>query len=171
MADSIEQKIIDEIVARMETILTANGYTTSIGTTVEDSRPNWQQEDLPAMSVFQGPVTAAAEQPGNRRSTVRIMPVRILASFETGDTAAVTAAYARNVLKDIHKAIKGTGVQATGYLAERWPVVDGTPPGLAMETRERSHGIEYAAENQYEITGCFVEIEVVYVSGKFNLES
>lgn len=169
MADSIEQKIIGLIVARLGTVLTTNGYATNIGQNVEDSRTDWDQADLPGTSVFEGGVQAV-ESPRDRRSVIRLMPVTIKTFFEANSDAATNAALARNVIKDVHKAIRGTGAQANDYLAERWPVVDGTPPGLAMETREKSHGIEYA-ENTFEITGTIVEIEVMYISGKFNLES
>lgn len=169
MADSIEQKIIDAIVTRLRTILTANGYTTSIGTTVQDSRTNWDQNELPAMSVFEGPVNSILA-PTDKRTVIRSMPVTIKASFESKATSAADAAYARNVIKDIHKAILGGGTQGNDYLNERWPATLGTKPGLAMETHEKSHGIDYAGET-FEITGAFVEIEVLYISGKFNLEA
>lgn len=170
MADSIEQKIVNAVVARLQTILTANGYVTSIGTTVQDSRTNWDQlTELPAISVFQGTVQPV-DYPSDRRKTIRVMPLLIKAFFETKDTSTLDAAYARNVIKDIHKAILSTGAQSNGYLPERWPAVANTAPGLAMETREKSHGIEYAPDT-FEVTGAQVEIEIVYISGKFNLEA
>lgn len=170
MASSIEQKIIDAIVTRLRTILIANGYATSIGTTVFDSQPNLDQgDDLPAISVFEGPVVSMPDHT-NRRQVVRTMPVIIRAFFERADTSVVDAAYARNVLKDIHKAILGSGTSLNGYLAERFPTVEGTKPGNTMDTVEKSHHIEYA-DGTYEITGCVVEIETTYISGKFNLEA
>lgn len=177
MADSIEQKIIDAIVARMQTILITNGYVTDIGTRVEDSRTDWDAGDpeagrdseLPAMSVFDGTVNTV-EANDNRRKSTRIMPVMIKAFFEKRDDAGDDAAYARNVIKDIHKAIRGTGAQSNSWIDERWPAVAGTPPGLAMDTREQSHGIERDGES-FEITGVVVTIEVQYISAKFNLEA
>lgn len=162
MPDSKEQKIIDAIVTRLQTILTTNGYQTDIGTNVEDSRPNWDQEDdLPAISVFQGQVTSA-EAPDNRRKTIHLMPVMIRCFLTSGTSPA----NARTAIADIKKAILGTGTQRDQYLAERWP---DTGIGLAMRTREVGHTIDYN-EGTYEITGTQVEIEVMYITTKFNAE-
>lgn len=159
MADSIEQKIIDEVVARMQTVLQENGYVTNIGERVEDSRPNWDQDDdLPAISVFEGRVETAPIADNLRAKRLRLMPVMIKAFFARGDTSQVSAAYARNVIKDIYRAIG---------MDDRWKVNN---IGLAMLSREKSHGIEYAPDS-FEITGAEVEIEVQYISEKFNLET
>lgn len=164
MADSKSQKIITAIVARLQTVLTANGYQTDIGTSVEDSRPNWDQDELPAISVFEGRTTSQ-ESPQGRRKTVHEMPVMIKVFLERGTSAA----NARTAIADVKKAILSTGSEQNAYLAERWPVVSGTPPGMATQTREASHSIEYA-EGTYEITGAQVEIEVQYMTQKFNAD-
>ncbi len=169
MADSIEQKIIDAMLVRMATILTGNGFETDIGTTVFDNRPNIDQgEDLPAINLVQG-TTRTVEINDNRRQSIRLMPVLIEAMFNRADAAEIDAAYARKAIKDIYKAIRSDGTAQDGFLAERWPAVEGTKPGLAMDTREKNHAI-VRAETSYEITGVQVEIEVQYLSGKFNLE-
>ncbi len=155
MADTKQQKIIDEIVARMQTILTTNGYETNIGVNVEDSRTNWDEaDDLPAISVFDG-TTQAAEAPDTHSKTIHIMPVMIKCFLKAG---ATPAAEARSALRDIYAAINTD---------DRWTVNN---VGLAMITREKSHAIE-RAENTYEITGAVVEIEVMYITQKFNLEN
>lgn len=164
MADPKNQKIIAAIVARMQTILTSNGFQTDIGTRVADSQPNWQEEDLPAISVYEGR-TPSAEKPDARRTTIHEMPV-LIKCFLKRDTDASNA---RIAIADIKKAIRGDGTVQDGYLSERWPVTPGTKPGLAMETRETAHSIEYA-EGTFEITGAQVEIEVQYITGKFNAE-
>lgn len=155
MADSKQQRIIAAIVARMQTILTANGYATNIGERVEDSRTNWDEvDDLPAISVFDG-TTAAAEAPDTRSKTIHIMPVMIKVFLKSGATPAATA---RTMLQDVYAAINTD---------DRWTVSN---VGLAMITREKSHGVE-RAEGTYEITGAVVEIEVMYITRKFDLEN
>ena len=59
MADSKRQKIVDAIVARMQTILVTNGFATDIGTRVEDSQTNWDQDQLPAISGASCPATSS----------------------------------------------------------------------------------------------------------------
>lgn len=109
------QRIISEIVTRLRTISTGNGYETDIGTNVEDSRPNWDQEaDLPAISVFEFR-TSSVEAPDGRRKTIHVMPVLIKVFLKRGTDAA----NARTAISDIKKAILGTGTQANNYLDER----------------------------------------------------
>lgn len=165
MADPLDQRIIAAIVTRMQTITTANGYQTNIDATkVADSRTNWDEEDdlnPAAISVYQG-ITRSAEAPTGRRKTIHIMPVMVKGFLKRGTTAA----NARTLSADIKKAIRGTGTQGDNFLAERWPV---NGIGLAMETREVGGGPEYA-EGTFEITGVQVELEIVFLTSKFNAE-
>ena len=158
MADSVEQKIISAVITRLQLINGTGSYLTSIGTRVEDSRTNWDQEDdLPAISVFQGTVTSE-ESTDEDLQVIRTMPVMIKAFLLRLDTAALDAAFARKALADIYRAIRSN---------DQW-IVSSVPQ--ATFTQEKSHGIEYA-ENSYEITGVQVEIEIQYIGSKFNLES
>lgn len=162
MPDSIEQKIITAIVARLQTILTTNGFQTNIGAKVRDWETNWQQEDLPAISVFTGR-TVSEDAPRERRKTVHSLPVAIQVSLERGTAAA----NARIAIDDIKKAILGSGTQANNWLAERFPIVEGTPPGLTMVTRETAHQI-LTPQDSFEIVGAQVEIEILFITEKFN---
>lgn len=157
MADSIEQKIMTAVVARMATILTTNGYVTNIGTHCEDSRTNWDQSELPAMSVFQGETTPVPED-DERQLVTRTMQVLIKVFAEQLDTAALTAALMRNVIKDVYQAIR------TDLF---WTVLT---VKLALDTEEGTHGIEYQ-ENSFEVIGAQVAITIQYRSHLFNLES
>lgn len=49
MADSIEQKIMTAIVTRLGQIDGTGDYQTEIGARVEDSRPNWDESEMPAI--------------------------------------------------------------------------------------------------------------------------
>jgi len=157
MADSIEQKIITAIVARLALIDGTSDYLTEIGERVEDSRTNWDQNEMPAISVFEGTVTSEeAEDEGIM--VMRTMPVMIKCFFAANDDAAANAAFARKAMSDIMRAIRSD---------DTW-IVSATP--LADWTSEKQHGIEYAAET-FEITGVQVQIEIGYTGSKFNLEA
>jgi hypothetical protein len=151
-----EQQIIDAVIARLGGISVTGGYLTDIGDKVEDSRPNWDEEDFPAISVFEGTVESSPY--GDQGLTVsRTMPVMIKCFLKRQNTSALDAANARKAMADIFKAIRND---------DTW-IVSGER--LARHTLEKSHGIEYA-EGTFEITGCQVEIEIEYFGGKFNLE-
>jgi len=166
MADSKEQKIITSIIARLSLIRTTNGYQTDNGTRVYDSRSNLDQEDdLPATNVVQGQTSSTEDHPYGRRKTVHEMQIHIETYLERGSTAA----NARTAIADNKKAILGTGSEQDGYLDERWPVVTGTKPGLATQTREISHRIVYT--DSMEIVGTEVVIGVQYMTQKFNADA
>lgn len=166
MADPKDHKIISAIVTRLAVINGTGGYNTNVpAASIADSRPNWDENELPAISVIQGPTTSA-ESPQGRRKTVHEMPVMIKGFLKRGTTAA----NARKLIADIKKAILGSGSEIDGYLAERWPEVSGTPPGLATQTRETGYSIEYA-EGTYEIVGVQVELMVQLMTLRFNAET
>lgn len=163
MPDSIEQKIITAIITRLGTISILNGFQTNIGAKVRDWETNWQQGDLPAISVFSGR-TQPQETVPERRAIQRIMAVTIAVSLERGTTAA----NARTAISDIYKAIRTGNTAANNYLFERWPV-SSTPPGLAMWTREAGHQIQTPPDSN-EIIGAQVDLDIMYISSKFNSE-
>lgn len=164
MPDSIEQKIITAIVTRLGTISTGNGFQTNIGAKVRDWETNWQEEDLPAISVFTG--RAASDQaPTGRRFTQHLLPVTIVISLKRGTSAA----NARTAISDVKMAIRG-GPTATGEIWERWPDNGAaTGVGLAMWTREVAHSIQ-TPQDSLEIIGTQVEIDVAFITQKFNAE-
>lgn len=153
MADSIEQQIITAVVTRLNTINGTGSYQTSIGTTVEDSRANWDQAELPAISVHQGRTTSE-EADDEGISVFRKMAVMIECTFESLGTPAGTAAFARKCVSDIYLAVRSY---------DKWS-------SLATFTSEVSHAM-VRPENSYEITGVQVEIMIEYKAAKFNMES
>lgn len=159
MADSKRQKIVDAIVARMATILTANGYDTDLGTLVEDWRIHWQDEDLGstgAISVCDLPAEAApTEGRANPQNTIWLMPVQIRFQFRRTDTIAELV---RKGIRDINAAIRTD---------DRWTVSN---VGLAMITRPSKEG-PLIPEDSFEIVGGVVEFEVQYITQKFNAEA
>ena len=173
------QQIIAAVVARLgEKIVAGTDYFTTLGTrtvadegegpttipSVADSKPNWAEGELPAITVFEGR-TETVEQPNARRRVVHVMPLMLKGFIARGETDddGMSATTARQMIADIKRAILGDGTQANNWLAERWP--DDSDIGLAMETREKDHSIDYADET-YQVTGVQVEIEIMYTTGK-----
>lgn len=155
MADSKRQKLVEAIVARMKTILVANGFTTDIGATVEDSRVNWQEEELPAISVFDLPANAeSAANPANTRHTIWMQPIQIRVSLIKGTDAK----NARNAIKDIWKAVRSD---------PQWTL---SSEKVAMYTIPTQEGFTYPPDS-FEIIGIAVEFNVVYLTAKFNAEA
>lgn len=155
MVDSRRQKIVDAIVTRMMLINGSGDYETNLADRVKDSESNWAEDQatLPAVSVFDGDAEAVPTSEGRYRGTVHEMPVLIKGYCKQGTTAA----NARKLIKDINTAIR---------VDDKW-LVSGKP--LVMQTREKREGITRTPDS-FEVEGCEVEIEVTYITGKFNAE-
>lgn len=154
MADSKRQKIVDAIVTRLKLINGVGSYTTNLGSRVEDSRTNWNQDDLPGISVFDTDANATPTSTGRTLNTIHDMRVLIRGFVEQGATAAA----ARTLIKDIMTAIR---------VDDKW-TVSGTT--LVMQTRQVRDSI-VRNESSFEVEGCEVEIEVQFQTAKFNAES
>lgn len=153
MADSKRQKIVDAVVARMKLINGAGSYTTNVASRVEDSRTNWQQEDMPAISVFDGDAIANPTSPAEATQVVHEMSVLIKGFTEQGTTAAAC----RTLMKDILTAIRQD---------DKWTVAS---VKLVMQSRPGRESITRKPDS-FEVEGCEVEIGVFYISNKFNAE-
>lgn len=168
MATSKQQSLITAIVERLQTIDGSGDYDTDFRGHVEDSRTDWgdtadENTELPAISVFQLPTEIPeAEQNHGKRRTVHVMPLQIKIFVKRGETGENV----RQANADVMLAILGTGTQSDSWLAERFPDTDGK--GLAMETRPRRHGIEYA-QDSFEIAAGIVEIEITYITDKWSI--
>lgn len=151
--DSKRQKIVDAVIARMKLINGAGSYSTNVGSRVEDSRMDWAEAEMPAISVFDGDAMAHPTSEAKAFSTIHSMSVMIKGFTVKGTTAAAC----RTLMKDILTAIRQD---------DKW-TVSGTP--LVMQTRPGRESIARIPES-FEIDGCEVEIEVQYQTQKFNGE-
>ncbi len=154
MADSKRQKIVDAVIARMKLINGAGSYSTNVGSRVEDSRTNWQQSEMPAISVFDGDAIAHPTSEANALSTIHEMSVLIKGFTEQGTTAA----NCRTLMKDILTAIRQD---------DRW-TVGGVK--LVMQTRAGRESITRNPDS-FEVEGCEVEIMIQFITQKFNAEA
>lgn len=155
MADSLRQRIVAAIVDRMKLINGDGDYTTNIESRSYDSPPNIDQEsgEIPCIGVYDHRTPAEPTSTGRNLGVIHAMPVSIRGWVERGSTAAD----ARNMLKDMQRAIR---------VDEKWTVAD---VQLAMQTRQTADDI-IRVENTFEIDGCVLEIEVQFITGKFNAE-
>lgn len=166
MADtrSQEQKIIDRVLEVLALIDGTGNYLTTLGLqadgsrSVADSRPNWEQQDCPAVSVFQGDVEIE-DRDDEGQKVLRAVKLLIRGTIKRDSDAAVAASNARKFLADIQRAIRTGG--------DRW-IVSGTP--LALRTEEGPHRIEYP-ESSFEIIGVQQEITITYIGSHMNLEA
>ncbi|MEO8650606.1 MAG: hypothetical protein ABI539_15695 [Acidobacteriota bacterium] len=152
--DSKRQKIVAAIIARMETILTTGGYTTNIGQNVHDWRVNFQDDELPAVSVCDLPATAADEsQRGKLDRTIWLMPVQIRAYAKKGETPANV----RHMIKDIQAAIR----------VDDQFIVTGQP--LLMGSYPETEGF-IIPEDSFEVVGGTVQFTAMFITQRFSAE-
>src|SRR5690242_7196702 len=100
---SVRQNIVDAVVDRMKLINGTGSYSTNVANRVEDSRTNWNEDELPAISIFDG--DAGVENPqdwDNRTMVIQTMRLLIKGFVEQGTTAAA----ARTLVSDIWTAIR-----------------------------------------------------------------
>jgi hypothetical protein len=154
MADSKRQKIVDAVIARMQLINGTGSYTTNVGGRVEDSRTNWQQADMPAISVFDGDAIANPTSAADAKSVVHEMPILIKGFVEQGTDASTC----RTLIKDILTAIR---------VDDKWSVAS-VP--LVMQSRPVRESITRNPDS-FEVEACEVEIGVFYITQKFNGEN
>lgn len=154
MADTKRQKIIDEVIARMQTILVTNGYQSDLGLHVGDCETNWDESELPALSVFDLVAEEDGDENGDPEATnaktTHSLPVQFRI-FVKSDTRTSDL---RKMIADVKKAI-GTD--------PRWKVAN---VGLALRTIPQKSGLVFT-EN-FEVAGAAVEVEIWYRTKVFN---
>jgi hypothetical protein len=151
--DSKRQKIVDAVIARMLLINGSGSYTTNVRTNVADSQTSWQDEDLPAISVFDGDAIANPTSPAEAKAVVHEMPILIKGFVAQGTDAS----NCRTLIKDILTAIR---------VDDKWHVSN---VQLVMQSRPVRESITRNPES-FEVEACEVEIGVFYITEKFNGE-
>lgn len=163
MADSTEQKIVARALAVLAAINGTGSYQTTLGSTIvngstaqslADSRPNWDQEELPAISVFQGQVEVE-DRDDEEQKVYRKMTLLIRGSLERGTDAST----ARKFISDIMRAMRAAG--------DKWVV---SSVALAHRTDEGPHTIDYVPDT-YEITGVEQQVDIYYIATKLDMEA
>jgi hypothetical protein len=154
MGDSKREKIVSAIVTRLKLINGTGSYSTNVANRVEDSRTSWDQNELPAISVFDGDAEGTPTSIGQTLGTIHAMPVIIRGFLEQG----ATAANARTLIKDIQRAIR---------VDDKWTVSN---VKLVMQTRQVRDGI-LRNQDSFEVEAAEQVIEVQFKTAKFDAES
>jgi hypothetical protein len=102
MADTIRERIIQAISAKLGDIRTANGYNTDIGANVYRAAMTVPKASLPAISVIPG----IEESAKNYAGQVSTMPVRILGLAEH-DTSTNPSVLVEQMLGDLITCLLG----------------------------------------------------------------
>lgn len=144
--DTKRQKIVDAVVERMREIRVAAGYETDLGLRVEDWQTNWDDTDLPAVSVCDLPEESDKATKDDRKTTHKL-PVHVRIFVGKNERTATL----RQMIGDVLKAVKKD---------LRWG-------GLAFDTWPKQDGF-VIPENSFEVAGGAVEFVVEYATGTFD---
>lgn len=152
MADTKRQKIVAAVIARMQTIRTANGYQTEIGARVEEWAQRFDEAELEEqpskaiLGVYDLPDQVSKESLHSKGATHQLrVQVRI---FITGATPA------RELRKMIGDVVAAIGADLTwGY--------------LARDTEPGSEGF-IVPEESMQVAGAAVEFTVVFNTATFD---
>lgn len=137
---SKRQQIVDKVVARMQAISVANGYQTDLGASVYDFETNFDDADLPALSVCD---LIAAHELANAQPTAANQIDTLSLQLRVFCKADTRPAFLRTAIADIWRAIK---------VDPRWD-------GAALYTIPKRSGIVLNDE-AFQIGGAAVEIEI-----------
>jgi hypothetical protein len=145
---SVRQNVIAAAVARMKLINGTGSYTTDLNDQVEDSRMNWDENELPALSVFDGDAKVPDPEGFDKRPHV-IQTMRLL--FRGFVKQGTDASTVRTLVADIWTAIRQ----------------DTTWGSIVMQSRHIRDAIVRHPES-FEIEACEIEIEVQFITEKFS---
>jgi hypothetical protein len=154
MADSIRQKIVDELKRRLMAISITNGYETDLGGGPINEMPvSYQEEELPALGVFDVVNTVNQEYAQQKRLINELScQVRVFLQRETD------ARQARKMIADIKRA-----VITDPTTKER----DATLGGIAVDMQPEQDGPD-VPKDSYQIDGAVVAFMVQFLAAPFN---
>lgn len=159
------QRIVDAVVARMQSIRVANGYQSDAGALVEDSPQRFDESDLVeqpsrcALGVYDLPDEVSKESKHSKGATHRMrVQVRVFKSL------SVTPAEMRVILGDVVAAV-GTDVTRPELYGLLWP--DETGKYLAIDTEPAQEGL-LMPEQALETFAAAVEVTIVYATALFD---
>jgi hypothetical protein len=146
MPDTKRQKIVSAVVARLQEIRVEAGYQTDVGARVEDWRTNWDESELPAISVCDLPEQSEKGEKDAKKTT-HDLPVHVRIFVRTNTPAAEL----RKMIGDVQQAVKKD---------LRWGK-------LALDTMPKQSGF-VIPEDSFVIAGGAVEFIVQYMTDTFD---
>lgn len=149
MADSIRQKIVSQIVSKLSNITTANGYQTNIGANVADWQINWQENELPAVSVCDLVEEFEPLDDEVRMQCTLPVQVRVFIGSNT------RASEGRKIIADVLDVVRAN---------QKWN--DGTSD-LAQWTELKRDGF-ILDQDAFSMAGIGIDIDIIYYADRFN---
>lgn len=146
MADTIRQKLIDKVIARMQEIQIAAGYKTDLGNNVADWQTHWDEDELPALSVCDlNNEPELGDKQARRQTNSLKVQLRI---FIASNTPQATL---RKMIGDCQQAVKKD---------LRWDA-------MAMWTLPGQDGF-IVPNDSFEVAGAAIEFTIEFMSGAFD---
>lgn len=110
--DSIREQIILAIFFRLLTITTANGYNIPVADNANRARKNYDEEDLPALSLWPG-LEVSVNQYGNteRKMVIDIESIKLL-----DDESLSNDAIANQMIADVQKCMGTYDAAVSGLI-------------------------------------------------------
>lgn len=98
MAESVRQDVVTDLLTRLATITTANGYETDIGSNVDEHRTtDWQESELEGIDV-RDPSEDVEIRGANHAMTIHF-------EIEAKTTGGTSPEKVRDIIADVTKAI------------------------------------------------------------------
>ena len=153
MADSIRERIIQEVEAGLSILTLANGFNTNCGRLIERGKKEWDDTDAPCMSIFPGIETADNTGYGVDKN---VMPVVLnlldtytnTVSAVTGKTVSGASAKGEKMFADAKEAIKRVFTVLTA--------------GLVQDIQYKGGGIQDYPGLETKIIGVMATFDITY---------
>lgn len=151
--DSIRERIIQEIEAGLSILTIAEGFNSDCGRLVERGKMQWDDDDLPCLSLFPGVETAAQQSHGTDTMT---MPITLnMFNTYTDTTSPVTG-----------KPVSGASVIGEKMLADSREAMKRVfkilTAGLAQSIAYKGGGVQEYPELSKRTIGVMATFEIVY---------
>jgi hypothetical protein len=154
MADTIRQKLVDEIKRRLASITVANGYATDLGTGPINEWPVvYQEEELPALGVFDL-VNNTVQEYAQEKQIMNELPFQVRIFLQRDPDARQV----RLMIGDVMQAVITNPTSG-----ER----DARFGGLAVDSQPQEDGF-IVPKDSFQIDGAAVGFMVQFLSAPFN---
>jgi len=153
MADSIRERIIQEVEAGLSVLTIANGFNSDCGRLIERAKINWDDTDAPCMSIFPGIETAANTE---YRIDKNVMPMVLnLLDTYTNTTSAITG-----------KPVSGASVKSEKMLADAKEamkrVFSVLTAGMVQDIQYKGGGVQEYPGLEKKIIGVIATFDITY---------
>ncbi|MGB5217113.1 MAG: hypothetical protein WBN66_02325 [Smithella sp.] len=153
MADSIRERIIQEVEAGLSILRTANGFNSDCGRLIERGKKEWDDTDAPCMSIFPGIETA---DDTGYRADKNVMPMT-LNLFDT---------YTNTVSTVTGKPVSGASVKGEKMFADAKEAMKRVftilTAGLVQNIQYKGGGIQDYPGLETKTIGVIATFDITY---------